>query len=42
MVLVSQPTHPAFYSDDVRHHECNVCKVLHISVVVAKRNDTCL
>jgi hypothetical protein len=26
MVLVSQPTHPAFYTDDVRHHECNVCK----------------
>ena len=26
MVLVSQPTHPAFYKDDIRHHECNVCK----------------
>jgi hypothetical protein len=25
MVLVSQPTHPAFYQDDVRHHTCNVC-----------------
>jgi hypothetical protein len=25
MVLVSQPTHPAFYRDDVRHHTCNVC-----------------
>ena len=25
MVLVSQPTHPAFHEDDVRHHECNVC-----------------
>mmetsp|Transcript_21799 Transcript_21799/g.36732 ORF Transcript_21799/g.36732 Transcript_21799/m.36732 type:complete len:555 (+) Transcript_21799:92-1756(+) len=25
MVLVSQPTHPAFYEDDVRHHKCNVC-----------------
>ena len=25
MVLVSQPTHPAFYQDDVRHHKCNVC-----------------
>ena len=25
MVLVSQPTHPAFYRDDVRHHKCNVC-----------------
>ncbi|OQR95797.1 hypothetical protein THRCLA_07563 [Thraustotheca clavata] len=25
MVLVSQPTHPAFYSDDKRHHVCNVC-----------------
>lgn len=24
-VLVSQPTHPAFYRDDVRHHKCNVC-----------------
>ena len=24
-VLVSQPTHPAFYEDDVRHHRCNVC-----------------
>ena len=26
MVLVTQPTHPQFYRDDVRHHECNVCK----------------
>ncbi len=26
MVLVSQPTHPAFYDRDLRHHECNVCK----------------
>lgn len=26
MVLVSQPTHPAFYRDDERHHVCNVCK----------------
>ena len=26
MVLVSQPTHPAFYRDDVRQHVCNVCK----------------
>ena len=26
MVLVSQPTHPQFYRDDIRHHECNVCK----------------
>eukprot|EP00511_Aplanochytrium_stocchinoi_P009393 CAMPEP_0204864464 /NCGR_PEP_ID=MMETSP1348-20121228/4080_1 /ASSEMBLY_ACC=CAM_ASM_000700 /TAXON_ID=215587 /ORGANISM="Aplanochytrium stocchinoi, Strain GSBS06" /LENGTH=597 /DNA_ID=CAMNT_0052015109 /DNA_START=240 /DNA_END=2033 /DNA_ORIENTATION=+ len=25
MVLVSQPTHPAFYEDDVRQHKCNVC-----------------
>merc|ERR1719329_551844 len=25
MVLVSQPTHPAFYDRDVRHHKCNVC-----------------
>ena len=25
MVLVAQPTHPAFYADDVRHHKCNVC-----------------
>ena len=25
MVLVSQPTHPAFYQDDLRHHRCNVC-----------------
>ena len=25
MVLVSQPTHPMFYEDDVRHHKCNVC-----------------
>lgn len=26
MVLVSQPTHPAFYERDPRHHECGVCK----------------
>ncbi|CAK0855388.1 unnamed protein product [Prorocentrum cordatum] len=26
MVLVSQPTHPAFYDSDVRHHKCNVCQ----------------
>ena len=25
MVLVSQPTHPAFYRDDPRQHRCNVC-----------------
>lgn len=25
MVLVSQPTHPMFYEDDIRHHKCNVC-----------------
>ena len=25
MVMVSQPTHPAFYEDDVRYHKCNVC-----------------
>lgn len=25
MVLVSQPTHPAFQHKDVRHHKCNVC-----------------
>ena len=25
MVIVNQPTHPAFYEDDVRHHKCNVC-----------------
>ncbi|CAK4126771.1 unnamed protein product [Aphanomyces euteiches] len=25
MVLVSQPTHPAFYTSDKRHHICNVC-----------------
>ncbi|RQM26659.1 hypothetical protein B5M09_002055 [Aphanomyces astaci] len=25
MVLVAQPTHPAFYTDDKRHHICNVC-----------------
>lgn len=25
-VLVSQPTHPAFYQRDPRHYECNVCK----------------
>ena len=26
MVLVSQPTHPAFYHDDERQHRCGVCK----------------
>jgi hypothetical protein len=26
MVLVTQPTHPAFYKDDVRQHICNVCQ----------------
>ncbi len=26
MTMVSQPTHPAYWSDDKRHHECNVCK----------------
>ena len=26
LVLVSQPTHPRFYADDLRHHTCNVCK----------------
>ncbi|KAL1519218.1 hypothetical protein AB1Y20_003477 [Prymnesium parvum] len=25
MVLVSQPTHPAFYERDPRHYRCNVC-----------------
>ena len=25
MVLVSQPTHPDFWEDDVRHQKCNVC-----------------
>ena len=25
-VLVSQPTHPAFYARDVRQEVCNVCK----------------
>ena len=25
-VLVSQPTHPAFYDRDPRHYVCNVCK----------------
>ena len=25
-VLVTQPTHPAFYSHDVRQDICNVCK----------------
>ena len=25
-VLVSQPTHPAFYERDARHYTCNVCK----------------
>ena len=28
MVLVSQPTHPAFYERDPRHYRCNVCKGL--------------
>jgi hypothetical protein len=26
IVLVSQPTHPAFYERDPRHYKCNVCK----------------
>eukprot|EP00931_Biecheleriopsis_adriatica_P047315 TRINITY_DN27260_c0_g1_i1.p1 TRINITY_DN27260_c0_g1~~TRINITY_DN27260_c0_g1_i1.p1 ORF type:complete len:509 (-),score=95.66 TRINITY_DN27260_c0_g1_i1:152-1678(-) len=26
MVLVTQPTHPAFYDRDLRHQTCNVCK----------------
>ena len=26
VVLVSQPTHPAFYDKDPRHYVCNVCK----------------
>lgn len=26
MVLVSQPTHPQFYGNDLRHQTCNVCK----------------
>jgi len=26
MVLVSQPTHPAFHDRDLRHQTCNVCK----------------
>ena len=25
-MLVSQPTHPAFYDKDPRHFQCNVCK----------------
>jgi len=25
-VLVSQPTHPDYYDDDVRHRNCNVCR----------------
>jgi hypothetical protein len=25
MVLISQPTHPAFYERDPRHYKCNVC-----------------
>ncbi len=25
-ILISQPTHPAFYLDDKRHHICGVCK----------------
>jgi len=28
MVLVSQPTHPAFYERDPRHYKCNVCNGL--------------
>lgn len=28
MTLASQPTHPAFYSRDVRHQTCNVCKAV--------------
>ena len=27
-MLVSQPTHPAFYEKDPRHYRCNVCKGL--------------
>lgn len=26
MVLVSQPTHPMFHGDELRHTSCNVCK----------------
>ena len=26
MVLVSQPTHPQFYGDELRHQRCNTCK----------------
>lgn len=26
MVLISQPTHPDFWEDDIRHRKCNVCK----------------
>uniref|UniRef100_A0A7S0TF13 RING-CH-type domain-containing protein n=1 Tax=Chrysocystis fragilis TaxID=1411660 RepID=A0A7S0TF13_9STRA len=26
MVLVSQPTHPMFHGDELRHSSCNVCK----------------
>eukprot|EP00186_Timspurckia_oligopyrenoides_P003766 CAMPEP_0182442454 /NCGR_PEP_ID=MMETSP1172-20130603/1367_1 /TAXON_ID=708627 /ORGANISM="Timspurckia oligopyrenoides, Strain CCMP3278" /LENGTH=551 /DNA_ID=CAMNT_0024637319 /DNA_START=81 /DNA_END=1736 /DNA_ORIENTATION=- len=26
MVLVTQPTHPRFYKDDIRQHRCNVCR----------------
>ena len=26
MILVSQPTHPAYWEDDERHRLCNVCK----------------
>jgi len=26
MVLVSQPTHPMFHGDELRHASCNVCK----------------
>lgn len=26
MVLVTQPTHPRFWRDDIRQHQCNVCK----------------
>ena len=25
MILVSQPTHPSFQTEDERHHKCNVC-----------------
>eukprot|EP01060_Flectonema_neradi_P015342 TRINITY_DN21985_c0_g1_i1.p1 TRINITY_DN21985_c0_g1~~TRINITY_DN21985_c0_g1_i1.p1 ORF type:complete len:493 (+),score=90.36 TRINITY_DN21985_c0_g1_i1:70-1479(+) len=26
MILISQPTHPAYWEDDERHRLCNVCK----------------